>query len=279
MGVLSEGFDEPRLACVLLLRPTHSRGLYIQQVGRGLRPCPPHTPTGDGSGDVAFDEVSTWSGGGDDDEAESTAAENARRLVGAARAAACGKEDCVVIDCAGNIGRFGPIVGPGPAYAWEDDDDDDCAAPAARSCKVVPQTPPLARCACGAISHEQVAQCAGCGSRVRPPAATKQRTKAQLDSFRAFRATEGGAASGLAAREASVPGPKNIGATAPLRLRDGNASHRGQAVAKGERRTQERKLEKPEGTARAPEDRRLKVGEKEPTKPPSSKAPLSPLPR
>ena len=40
VGVLSEGFDEPRVGCVLLLRPTTSKALYIQQVGRGLRTAP-----------------------------------------------------------------------------------------------------------------------------------------------------------------------------------------------------------------------------------------------
>ena len=39
VGVLSEGFDEPRLGAVLLARPTSSRALYLQQVGRGLRSC------------------------------------------------------------------------------------------------------------------------------------------------------------------------------------------------------------------------------------------------
>jgi superfamily II DNA or RNA helicase len=37
VSLLSEGFDEPIVSCVLLLRPTDSKGLYIQQVGRGLR--------------------------------------------------------------------------------------------------------------------------------------------------------------------------------------------------------------------------------------------------
>lgn len=37
VGVVSEGFDEPLVSAVLLLRPTASRGLYVQQVGRGLR--------------------------------------------------------------------------------------------------------------------------------------------------------------------------------------------------------------------------------------------------
>ena len=35
--VLAEGFDEPRVGALILLRRTESRGLYIQQIGRGLR--------------------------------------------------------------------------------------------------------------------------------------------------------------------------------------------------------------------------------------------------
>jgi superfamily II DNA or RNA helicase len=39
VNVLSEGFDEPAVECVMLLRPTESVGLYLQQIGRGLRAC------------------------------------------------------------------------------------------------------------------------------------------------------------------------------------------------------------------------------------------------
>jgi len=37
MGILTEGWDLPRTGCVILARPTQSRGLYFQMVGRGLR--------------------------------------------------------------------------------------------------------------------------------------------------------------------------------------------------------------------------------------------------
>jgi len=40
VGVVSEGYDEPTVSALVLLRPTASRGLYIQQVGRGLRGGP-----------------------------------------------------------------------------------------------------------------------------------------------------------------------------------------------------------------------------------------------
>lgn len=40
--LISEGFDVPACDCVLLLRPTQSVGLYMQQVGRALRPSDQH---------------------------------------------------------------------------------------------------------------------------------------------------------------------------------------------------------------------------------------------
>lgn len=38
--VLTEGYDEPRIDCIVLARPTQSRALYVQMVGRGARPAP-----------------------------------------------------------------------------------------------------------------------------------------------------------------------------------------------------------------------------------------------
>ena len=40
VDVVSEGFDIPAASCAILLRPTASLGLYLQQVGRVLRPAP-----------------------------------------------------------------------------------------------------------------------------------------------------------------------------------------------------------------------------------------------
>ena len=37
-GVLTEGWDEPSITCVVLGRPTNSQSLYLQMIGRGLRP-------------------------------------------------------------------------------------------------------------------------------------------------------------------------------------------------------------------------------------------------
>lgn len=39
-GVLTEGFDAPRTACVAVARPTKSRALYTQMLGRGTRLAP-----------------------------------------------------------------------------------------------------------------------------------------------------------------------------------------------------------------------------------------------
>lgn len=36
-GVLTEGFDSPRVSCVVIARPTRSKGLYVQMIGRGTR--------------------------------------------------------------------------------------------------------------------------------------------------------------------------------------------------------------------------------------------------
>jgi superfamily II DNA or RNA helicase len=39
-GVLVEGFDEPSVDCILIARPTKSRPLFTQMIGRGTRPHP-----------------------------------------------------------------------------------------------------------------------------------------------------------------------------------------------------------------------------------------------
>lgn len=40
VGVATEGFDDPGIECVVLARPTKSRSLYAQMIGRGTRPLP-----------------------------------------------------------------------------------------------------------------------------------------------------------------------------------------------------------------------------------------------
>lgn len=38
--VLTEGYDDPGVSCVVNCAPTKSRGRFVQRSGRGLRPCP-----------------------------------------------------------------------------------------------------------------------------------------------------------------------------------------------------------------------------------------------
>jgi DNA repair protein RadD len=45
VDVVSEGFDLPSVETAILLRPTQSLGLYLQQIGRILRPAPGKTAT------------------------------------------------------------------------------------------------------------------------------------------------------------------------------------------------------------------------------------------
>lgn len=42
VNILTEGFDCPRVSCICIARPTESKTLYIQMIGRGMRP---HLPT------------------------------------------------------------------------------------------------------------------------------------------------------------------------------------------------------------------------------------------
>ena len=39
-NVLSEGFDDPGVECIIMARPTKSRALYAQSCGRSMRPLP-----------------------------------------------------------------------------------------------------------------------------------------------------------------------------------------------------------------------------------------------
>lgn len=41
-AVLTEGFDEPSVSCIVVARPTQSKTLYLQMIGRGTRIHPPY---------------------------------------------------------------------------------------------------------------------------------------------------------------------------------------------------------------------------------------------
>jgi DNA repair protein RadD len=40
VGILTEGWDSPRVDCIMMCRPTMSPGLFVQMVGRGTRKYP-----------------------------------------------------------------------------------------------------------------------------------------------------------------------------------------------------------------------------------------------
>ena len=79
MGILTTGFDFPAIDAIACLRPTQSPGLYVQIMGRGLRPV--------------------YAEGFDLDEREG-------RL---AAIAASPKQNCLVLDFGGNVMRHGFI--------------------------------------------------------------------------------------------------------------------------------------------------------------------------
>ena len=75
VGVATEGFDVPDIECVAIARPTMSRALYAQMIGRGTRPL-----------------VNTVDGLRHIDERRQSIADSA-------------KKDCLVIDFVGNSGQ------------------------------------------------------------------------------------------------------------------------------------------------------------------------------
>jgi DNA repair protein RadD len=133
VGVLSEGFDEPRVGCVMLFRTTKSRGLYIQQVGRGLRSCA-SVPDPDGIGSPPQP-----------------------------------KEHCIVIDIAGNTLLHGPVTGPSkfslevPRWQPRSLGDSPPPMPKLNVGKTLTSCP---KRACPAVFHELSPVCPLCGCDV-----------------------------------------------------------------------------------------------------------------
>jgi DNA repair protein RadD len=117
INVLSTGFDHDGVDMVVMLRPTMSPILYIQQVGRGLRINP-------------------------------------------------NKEDCLVLDFAGNISTHGPITKIRP--------------PKKKSEK--PGEAPVKVCEhCQEIVHLSVMICPACGEAFPPP--QKEKTRLHQDDI------------------------------------------------------------------------------------------------
>jgi DNA repair protein RadD len=81
-NVLTTGYDDPRIDCIVMLRPTNSPGLWVQMLGRGTRP----------NYETGFD-LQTTTG-----RLEAIAASD--------------KQNCLVLDFAGNTMRLGPVNDP-----------------------------------------------------------------------------------------------------------------------------------------------------------------------
>lgn len=95
VGVLTEGFDAPESSVVVIARPTKSRGLYAQILGRGLRPAP--------------GTIDQWT---ERDEAE------LRRLA----IAQSRKPNAMILDFVGNAGKHS-LVGPADVLGGNDPDE------------------------------------------------------------------------------------------------------------------------------------------------------------
>jgi DNA repair protein RadD len=88
VDVVSEGFDIPAASCAILLRPTQSLGLYLQQVGRVLRPAPGKTHA------VILDHVGNVLRHGFPDDPREWGLEGVVRRAGAAGPAAPSVRTC-----------------------------------------------------------------------------------------------------------------------------------------------------------------------------------------
>lgn len=118
-NVLTTGIDHPALDCIVMLRPTASVILWVQMLGRGTRPL--------------------YAPGYDLDTADG-------RL---AAIQASEKQDCLVLDFAGNTKRLGPINDP--------------VVPRRKGEKA--GEAPVKLCpACATYNHASVRHCAFCGS-------------------------------------------------------------------------------------------------------------------
>lgn len=104
--LISEGFDLPSIECAILLRPTESLGLYLQQVGRAIRISPGKTKTIvlDHAGNTRkhgfIDEPRKWSLAGIE---KATRAESIPRVTTCERCFACYSPSVGICPRCGNI--------------------------------------------------------------------------------------------------------------------------------------------------------------------------------
>ena len=126
-NVLTTGFDHPALDNIVMLRPTRSPGLWVQMLGRGTRP-----DYADG-----FD-LETQEG----------------RLLAIAQS---GKQNCQVLDFAGNTMSLGPINDPQlPKKRGKGG-----GVPPVKTCK---EENTKEHAGCGVFNHPTAKVCVNCGA-------------------------------------------------------------------------------------------------------------------
>lgn len=143
-NVLTTGFDYPPIDLIIMLRPTMSPGLWVQMLGRGTRP---------------------WAGGYlDIGNGEQVYIEGP-------------KQNCLVLDFAGNTRRLGPINDP--------------VIPKRKS--GLPGDAPVKICeACGVYNHTSARFCVNCGTefifetKIDAHAATEELLRSDLPIVETF---------------------------------------------------------------------------------------------
>jgi DNA repair protein RadD len=139
-NLLTTGFDYPGLDFIGMLRPTTSTGLWVQMLGRGTRPL--YAPSFDLS-------------------------KSEGRLAAIAQSS---KQNCLVLDFAGNTRRLGPINDP--------------IIPKKRVKGAAPGVAPIKICPeCGTYNHAQATTCVNpaCGMKFeRQSKLTTQASEAEL---------------------------------------------------------------------------------------------------
>jgi DNA repair protein RadD len=147
-NILTTGYDDPEIDMIIMLRPTMSPVLWVQMLGRGTRPC--YMP--------GFDLATL---------------EGRMASIGASQ-----KQNCLVLDFAGNTRNLGPINDP--------------VVPRKKGEKSGPA--PVKICdACETYNHASARVCAHCGAeftfmtKLKQAASTEELIKGDMPVVESFK--------------------------------------------------------------------------------------------
>lgn len=159
-NILTTGLDVPDIDLIVMLRPTASPVLWVQMLGRGTRPV--YAPGFD-----VNDYTQRWEA-----------------------IHAGGKNDCLVLDFAGNTRRLGPINDPViPRKKGEKGGD----APIKICDEGMKDDNGIDQPGCGAYNHTSVRKCTGCGlhfpihNKLNVSASTEELIKGELPITEVFK--------------------------------------------------------------------------------------------